>query len=61
MFKFMGTKLGPIVGDELCGNPMSSNERFKGIDNTTGCGTAEFHNFRISGKVVDDNQVLSFV
>ena len=53
MFNFTGNKLGTIVGDKLCGNPMSGNDRFKGIDNTTGCGTAEFHNFWISGKVVD--------
>ena len=61
MFKFTRTKLGSIVCDELFGNPMSSKDRFKGVDDTTGCGTAEFHNFWISGKVVDDNQVLSFV
>ena len=61
MFKFTGTKLGPVVGDELCGNPMSGKDRFKGTDNTIGCGNAEFHNFWISGKVVDENQVLSFV
>ena len=63
MFKFTGTKLGPIVSNELIGNPMSSKDRFKGVDDTTGCGTAdhEFHNFRIPGKVVNDNQVLSFV
>ena len=57
----MWTKLEPIVGVKLIGNPMSSKERFKDVDDTTGRGTAEFHNFQIPGKVVNNNQVLSFV
>ena len=65
MFKFMGTKLQLIVSKKFCENPMSSKGTFKGIDNITGCGTAEFHNLwiyiYISGKVINDNQVLSFV
>lgn len=61
MFNFTRTKLGPIVGDKLVGNLMSSKNRFKSADDATGCSTAEYHNFRISGKVVNDNQVLSFV
>lgn len=60
MLKFMGTKLGPIVSDELFGNPKSSKGRFKGVHDTTGCSTAEFYNFLISEKVVN-NQVLRFV
>ena len=60
MFKFKRTKLGAVISDKLYGDSMSSQNRFKSVDNTTGWGTAEFQNLQITGKVVDDNQVLSF-
>ena len=56
MFKFMGTKLQLIVSKKFCENPMSSKGTFKGIDNITGCGTAEFHNLWIYIYIWKSNQ-----